>query len=122
MDYRRVATSFVGFGDTKWLDGVAATPASRYDDGQVSGLRSADGSPIVVGRMLPRKGGKREALFICTADDPYDSSPKTHTISFSTARRVRVTTTDSQYKLKKSPGGHYSVKMDSNRGMLLELL
>lgn len=122
MRYKRVATRFVGFDGSKWLDGVAAASASRYADGQVSGLQSADGSPIVVGKMVSRNDWKREALFVCTADDPYDSSPKTHTITFNTAKRVRVTTTDSQYKLKKSPDGNYSIKMDSNRGMLVELL
>ena len=85
-------------------------------------MQSADNSPILVEKLLSRKGKKREALFICTADDPYDESPKMHTLCFKTNKRVVVTSVDKQYTLKKRKDKDYKVQMPSNRGMLIELL
>lgn len=122
MKYKRINTYFVDFKGTKWLDGVSATSIDKYDDDDVHNLQSTDNSPILVGKMASQSGKKREALFVCSADDPYDKSTQTHTISFNTKKRVRITTTDGQYKLKKTPNGLYNIQIVSNRGILIELL
>lgn len=122
MKYKRVSTTFVDFKGTKWQNGVSTQSVGEYNDNIIYNLQSADNSPILVEKLLSRKGKKREAVFICTADDPYDESSKTHTICFKTNKRVVVTSVDKQYTLKKRKDKDYKVQMPSNRGMLIELL
>lgn len=122
MKYRRVSTSFVGFESTSWLDGVGQKGVKEFDNGFISGLQADDGSPLVVGNMVSRSGDGSRAVFVTSADDPYDESPKAHTLLFrADGKNVTATSPFGEVKLSCTPSGWYSCQLASNEALLIEV-
>lgn len=122
MKYRRVNTSFVGFAGTEWLGDSDIPSVEAYSDDVFTGLKTSDNSPIVVGSMVSRDGKGHKALFVCAADDPYDSDHKTQTLTFSTEGfdSLYVTGTDGSTLEVAPSDGLYSVKIESCSAVLIE--
>ena len=121
MKYRRVATDFVGFKSTEWLKDVKQQPVESFTNGLFSALRATDNAPLVVGSMVSRKHGGKEALFICAADDPYDRKPIHHTITFKTdGRKLKATGGRGELTLQRNENGYYTIDIMSNEGVLIE--
>lgn len=123
MKYKRVRTDFVSFEGTKWLVGVRQKSVPSLSNGVFSDLKAKGRSPLVVGTMVARNGSADRAIFICTADDPYDNKNKNHTITFkANGRRVMAHGTNGDIKMKKKSNGTYTIKLRSNQGVLIEAL
>lgn len=122
MKYRRTTTSFIDFEGTPWLEGVPARTLPEYNDNEVQQLQASDNTPLLVGTMTSRKGNGRKALFVCSADDPYDKAPKTHTVLFRTDKKVTTTDTNGiRQRLTAKTGNLYEMPIESNHAILIEL-
>lgn len=122
MKYRRVATSFVGFDGTPWLEGIGQQSVAAFDNGVVTALRADDGSPLVVGDMLSRSGDGSRALFVTSADDPFDEVPKAHTLLFKAeGRDVKVVGPYGEVISEFTPAGWYSCPLASHEAVLIEI-
>jgi len=120
MKYKRMATSFVDFQGTEWLDGVDQKTVDSFTGGVFSRVQTTDNTPLVVGSMLSRSGNGDEAIFVCSADDPYDKADEMHTISLKAdGRRIIVHTGSGELEPTKV-GGYYLIPILSNQGMLIE--
>jgi len=122
MKYRRTATAFVGFQGTEWLKDVSQESVDSCTCGVFGGIRATDGSPLVVGSMLSRTGNGDEAVFICSADDPYDEHPQTHTVSLKADGRKVVVHTGDGLSEPVLENGCYLIPIASNQGILVEAL
>ena len=121
MKYRRVRTDFVSFDGTEWLKGVRLQSLKSFSNGVFDGLCCTDHSSLVVGTMLPRTGNGNQALFVCSADDPYDEHPTEHTLSFhADGWRISATGGDGPVKVNVGADGTYSIAIRSNQGILIE--
>lgn len=125
MKYRRTATSFVGFGGTPWLDGVSQSAVESFCAGPVRNLKASDDSPLVVGLMEPRNDGRGEALFVVSADDPYDKAQASHTVTFSldgiSARKLKLSYPDGHTEPVTCHDGICSFTISSNTAAFLEV-
>lgn len=122
MNYRNTSTAFVGFKGRKWLDGVNQSAVDEFSSDWFSGLKATDGSELVVGSMIPRSRHGKSAVFVCSADDPYDEIHASHTLSFtSKARKVTVTTGTDVSTYRRGKDGRFSIPILSNQGMLIEI-
>lgn len=123
MKYRRTTTSFVGFEGTEWLDGVKQASITELDNGVFSGVKFEDGTPMVVGSMLSRSGDGSEALFICSADDPFDRQHRMHELLFKApGRQVIVTNVEGKMTVQPDAEGFYRVNVPSSSAVLVEAL
>lgn len=126
MKYRRTSTAFVGFGGTPWLDGVSRSAVGSCTSGHVSGLKAEDDSPLAVGYFEARDGGDSEALFIVSADDPYDKGANEHTISFklkdASSNQIRLTSTTGERVPMDVSDGTCTFRIESNTAVLMEVL
>ena len=122
MRYRNVASFLVGdAGTNKWFSAeTGQTPIKAFGDEVFRGLAAKDGGPLVVGAMVSRSGDGGRAAFVCAADDPYDQTPTTRTISFRCAARgVKVLGSDGEIELFRDGDGRYSFSLMSNRAALI---
>ena len=124
MKYRTVATTFVGFEGTEWLNGLEEQTVAELNDGTFENLRFEDGAALVAGSMVSRCAKcDSKAVFVCAADDPYDKAPATHVLRFRTsAKKVTATGANGVITLEKDAEGVYSVPVASNEGLLIEAL
>lgn len=121
MKYRRTGTHFISFQGTKWLEGVGQVSEPQLNDGFIQNLTSADHSPLVVGTMNSRAGDGSRALFVCSADDPYDEHPAEHKITFrADGMRISATGPQGPRKVEVASDGTYSIPIRSNEGILIE--
>lgn len=122
MKYRRVSTAFVGFEGTSWLEGVGQNGVDALNDGVFEDVCLTDGTPLLAGSMVDRKGGKGAALYVCSVDDPYDKNPAEHTLRFK-ADRKKVTATggNGPVALQKDSEGYWTLPLNSNEGVLIEV-
>ena len=121
MKYHTVSTSFIGFDGTEWLENTDINSADALDCGRFSDVCMTDGSAAVAGYMVPRGKGRGEALFVCSADDPYDKECSKHTLRFKTAsRKLMVTGTDGPVQVTRDAEGYCNIELDSNSAVLIE--
>lgn len=120
MKYRRTATAFVGFEGTEWLKEVSQTSYAALNNGVFTDVCSEDTSPLVIGSMVSRSGNGSSALFICSADDPYDKAPKEHVVRFKAGNRVVKAYSGSGEIHVKPENGYYTIPITSNAGIIIE--
>ena len=121
MKYRNdstYCTGFTGLAETR-IEGSGMVNSERYDDGVFSDI-DAGGCPLLVGKMSARNGGRKRALFICPAGDPYDVGDLNFTLRFKSRRRVRITGGDGPIPAKRKCGGWYEIPIKPNQGLLIE--
>ncbi|MBP3773893.1 MAG: hypothetical protein ILA34_00915 [Bacteroidaceae bacterium] len=122
MQYRRTNTAFVGFQGTEWIKGTHLAQADELNSMSFSHVRATDHTPLVIGSMLARNGEDRQALFICSADDPYDKAPRQHTIQFQVKdRKVKAHGGQGEVPLTHEGNGLYTLQLQSNAGVLVEI-
>jgi hypothetical protein len=120
MRYRRVATHFIGYDGTPWLEGVKQSSKNALDNGFFQAVRSQDDTPCVIGTMVSRSGDSTYAMFVCIADDPLDQAPKDHKLLFrADGRSVKVFGGSGEIKVSRLEDGSYSVPVRSNAGVLV---
>lgn len=121
MKYRRVATHFVGFDkNSEYLRAVKQSPISALNTGVFENLHANNGEELVVGQMVSRKNDGTYALFVCGADDPNDTAPKTYTVTFRTNDyKVRAISNKGEVALTAHQDGAYTFEMHSNDGVLI---
>ena len=119
MKFRNVSTHFIGFGGAyDPMDGTAGTCAA-LNTGVFSGLRMADGGPLLAGQMVARDGSGRQALFLCNAADPWGDNKTQGTVEFETnGARVRILTAQGKVTPEKA-NGKYRFSLPSCEGALL---
>ena len=72
--------------------------------------------------MVSRSGDGSQAVFVTSADDPYDEAPKAHTLLFrADGREVKATSPFGEVKLSCTPSGWYSCQLASNEALLIEV-
>ena len=126
MYFRNVNTHLVGFkGRSELLPTrqVRIRPPESPDElnvDSVSRLRADDGSPLMVGEMVARRRnfGAR-ALFVFSADDPWDKIGGTRQVLFETQSAVRAFGMDGEIAVKDEGNGVRSVPIASNRAVLI---
>lgn len=121
MKYRTDSTYCVGFTGlaSTMIDGSGMVNSESYNDGVFSEI-DAGGCPLLVGRMSARDGGKKRAIFICPAGDPYDIGNLTFTLRFKSRRKVRITGGEGEIAAKRRCGGRYEFEIKPNQGILIE--
>ncbi|MGN0202134.1 MAG: hypothetical protein ACI399_04430 [Candidatus Cryptobacteroides sp.] len=122
MKYRTVATTFVGFEGTAWLEGLDEQSVPELNDGTFQNLRFEDGAALVAGSMVPRcEKCDSKAVFVCAADDPYDEAKTSHVLRFRTdAGKVTATGAEGSIPVQRDSEGYFSIPMTSNTGVLIE--
>ena len=76
----------------------------------------------MVGDMVSRSGDGCRALFVTSADDPYDKEPKAHTLLFQAdGCNVKASGPSGEVKLEKLASGWYTCPLASNEAVLIEL-
>ncbi len=119
MRYRNVSTHFIGFTGKYEPAGAETQVLGELNTGVFNGLRAEDGSPLLAGQMVARDGGGKQALFLCSASDPWGDDPKEHTVEFGTnGAGVRLITADGEIK-PKAENGTYRFSLSSSAGALL---
>ena len=121
MRYRSTVTHFVGFEGTNWLDRTECRSRPSLDTGHFRDVRTDDASPILVGEMVERTrpDGDR-ALFIFSADDPYDEAPRARRLLFRTTGRIVVRTPDGIVEPERNLDGTFAVPLKSNSFAMIE--
>ncbi len=121
MKYRRTATTFVGFEGTDWLKNVKQTSYASLNNGVFTDVCAEDGSPLVIGSMVSRSGNGNSALFICSADDPYDKAPKQHIVRFKADNNKIIKAYSGSGEINaKLENGYYTIPIASNGGIVVE--
>lgn len=109
---------FTGIAETM-IAGSGMENTARYDDGVFSDI-DAGGCPMIVGKMSARDGGRKRALFVCPAGDPYDIGDASYTLRFKSRRKVHITGGEGQINVKRQCGGWYEIPIKPNQGLLIE--
>ena len=119
MQYRRVATHFVG-DDFPYMDGVEQEPIRSLSTGVFQDFKADDGSPVLVGEMVHRDHDGSVALMVCAADDHFDENSKSYHLTFRCDNRcVRAIGGEGYVPVTKLENGYYSVPIVSNQGILI---
>ena len=120
MKYRNDSTYCIGFTGiaATMIEGSGMENSDSYDDGVFSDIQSE--CPLLVGKMSARNGGRKRALFICPAGDPYDIGDLSFTLRFKSRRRVRITGGNGPIPAKRKCGGWYEIPIKPNQGLLIE--
>lgn len=120
MNYRHVATHFIGFDDYPNMDYVQQEPIDHLDTGIFFDVKSDNGSPILAGQMVSKNNDGSYALMLCGVDDYMDQNPKCYNVLFRAEDRT-ITSIDGNGKVPvtKLDNGYYSVPMTSNAGVLV---
>ena len=118
----KIVGGFVNLDDKITLSNGMKAMVKEFDNGVISGLQVNGGSPLVVGNMVSRCGDGSRAVFVTSADDPYDEAPKAHTLLFKAdGKDVKATSPSGEVKLNCTPSGWYSCQLASNEALLIEV-
>jgi len=122
MKYRRLNTSFVGFGNTQWLGKANTASVEKYSDSFICDLKADDNGPLVVGTFESRDAKGRKAIFVCAADDPYDEHHTTRELTIRTLnnKKISVTGPDGNTVQLRSVIGEYHIPIESSSALLIE--
>lgn len=118
MDYRNVATHFVGGFTQEELRGAGAIAAENVTTSCFAGLH-AHGAKLLVGEMVRRDGEKGEALFLAAVDDPQGENIRTHEVCFNSDCRIRAVGPQGDVPVKQKEDGTYTVQLETCEGILL---
>lgn len=124
MRFRNTATHYVGFPEgCDDLKGVPVKSFASLDTGYFQNVRAEDGDRLVIGQMVERVPSGREAvaLFVCAADDPYDTDCKKRKIVFKPGegRRVKVVGGNGELPVAVAEDGTMSFEIASSGGALV---
>lgn len=121
MRYRNTATHLVGFDGTEWLQNTPLRSKDTVDTGFFRDVCMADGSAAVVGEMVARKDTGARAIFVFSADDPYDVADRTHVLRFRVpGGRVRISGPDGEIRAELDADGIYRVPIHSSGCVMVE--
>ena len=120
MKYRNDSTYCTGFTGiaATMIEGSGMENTENYNDGVFSDIQSE--CPLLVGKMSARDGGKKRALFICPAGDPYAIGDLNFTLRFKSRRKVTITGGNGPIPVKRKCGGWYELPIKPNQGLLIE--
>ena len=122
MRYRSTVTHYVGFAATNGIEALGVPLLDRLDTGHFFGLRTKDGTPLLVGEMAPRAANDTSrALFLVASGDPYDTSPAQRTVTFRIppGRSAVAFGPEGEVRLERSGDGSYSFPLAENSSVLL---
>ena len=122
MQYRTTATHYVGFPADSVLNTLGITLVDFLDTAFFRGLRTLEGSPLVVGEMMPRgKDDGSRALFAVASGDPFDYAPCTRTLVFNVppGQSVEAYGSDGPIDLVREADGSYTFQIAENSAAML---
>ena len=123
MRFRTVATHFVGDFPGYVLDRVGRTYLKQLDTGFVRNVKTVEGTPLLVGEMVPRKdlGSRVRALFVVSSGDFEDLAPAVRTVTFSVPGKaqVKVFGPDGEIATTQTADGAHSFPLAENAGALV---
>lgn len=114
------ATHFTGFAPELGLDKVGIRVTDAAEAGVFRQVRSSDGSALLVGEMVPRKGLGKGAVFVVGSDDPFDVSNRTYRVTFRADASLLVRDQDGVVDCRRESDGSYTVPLRSNGALLIE--
>ena len=121
MKYRRTDTQLIGFQHSGWNENVRQQNQTELNNKVFTKVHMEDCSPLVAGEMVSRAGDGAEALFVCSADDPYDKTRRSHKLRFrAEGREITVTGTKGNIPVQEDEDGFYSFNLPSNQAALIE--
>ena len=119
MRYRNCATHCVGMKERL---PAGLTDSSALDTGFFRGVATAEGTPLLVGEMMPRGAddGAR-AIFAVASGDPYDEKPACRTLRFRVAgdRRVEAIGPNGAVALARDADGVWSCPLSESSAVLI---
>ena len=105
MKYRNVSTHFIGFNGKYRPDGVNVNTLPELNTGVFFGLRAIDGAPLLAGQMAARDGSGKQAVFLCSAADPWGDRKTEGTVEFRTnGAAVRLFTPSGEIRPEPADG------------------
>lgn len=124
MQYRNVNTHFVGFNTSDAFCPKGVPICDSLSTGRFIGLKTEEGSPLVVGEMVPRgrEDGSR-ALFVVASGDPYDEAPSMRTLVFDVrpGSHVRAFGATGELPVLVGVGRRRSVRLRENAAVMLTI-
>ena len=121
MQYKNIATHYVGFVPTNGFEKLDVVFNRVLDTKNFKGVRTLESTPLIIGEMKPRKKDDGScALFVTASGDPYDSSPAIRTVVFSVPekRNVNVVGVNGDADVKRD-GNKYSVSVPENAAVMI---
>ena len=123
MRFRRTATHLVAHcsGEAAArIEGLGLDSANALDTGFFRGVRASNASPLIVGEMSPRDGNSgTRALFVFSADDPWDEHPTAKTVEFRAEGEVVAFGLEGKIGVERDADGICRVPIASNEAVLL---
>ena len=117
MQYKNEATHYVGFLPTNGLEKIGVAFKKEFSDGIVSGLRTKENSPLLVGEMASRNVCKKsKAFLVLPSGDPLDIAPVDRTVLFKVQNgySIKVVGTKGAIALSMSSNGERSFSLSEN--------
>lgn len=125
MQFRRVETHFTGFTGPaeEWLKPEPRTFLPQLNFNETNGVSTAafadvkadDGKALIIGDFIERKaGGKKCAMLVFAADDPFGESSAERVVRFTSKREVKAIASRGEAKLEQAGDGAYAVRLRSS--------
>jgi hypothetical protein len=121
MQYKNIATHYVGFVPTNGFEKLDVVFNRVLDTKNFKGVRTLESTPLIIGEMIPRKKDDGScALFVTASGDPYDSSPAIRTVVFSVPekRNVNIIGVNGDVETMRD-GNKYSVSVPENAAVMI---
>ena len=125
MKFRRVGTHLTGFTGraAKWLepDPDNYLPQVNFNEPEgvstvaFKGVRADDGQALVVGDFAERAaGGRKRAILLFAAEDPYGENPAERTVRFTSEREIRAVGPHGTVPVEQTGDCTYAVRVRSS--------
>ncbi len=122
MRYRSAATHYVGFAATNGLEKLNVPMPDSFGNGFFSEVATVEGSPLLVGEMVPRgKDDGSRALLVVASGDPFDYAPATRTVVFRVPKWRAVVSFGGSGPVALTREGEdmYSLKLAENNAVMI---
>ena len=117
MRYKNKATHYVGFLPTNGLEKIGIAFKKEFGNEIVSGLRTKENSPLLVGEMVSRDvDEKSKAFLVLPSGDPLDVAPGCRTVLFKVQNGycIKVVGPNGDIALSMSSDGVRSFSLSEN--------
>lgn len=124
MRFKNVATHFVGFPQTNGLDRIGVRFVGSFGNEVLSGLRTAENTPLLAGEMVARnKGDSARAFLVVASGDPMDVSPCERNVLFKVKKGLSIDVVGARgpVGVSMSSDGHHSFALGENATALIIL-
>lgn len=120
MDYYRTATHTICEQKPIWMEDTSQNVLPSLTTEAFFDVRAKNGEALLIGEMESRYHDGSTALFICSASDPFDTTPGEITVCFSAAaRQILIVRENGIHELQPKDNDMYEIRLKRNYGVLL---